>query len=297
MYRYNQLAEELDATEDFRVLQRLQIKNQYHDFQPDLTNIRKGLYIDVETTGLNHEQDEIIELAMIPFRFTRDGQLLDLGSAFDQLQEPKKAISAEITTLTGISNEMVQGKKIDHDLVHRIVSDVDIVIAHNAGFDRKFVEMTWPVFEKKSWGCSQKDISWSKEGVAGSKLEYIAVHYGFFYDAHRAETDCRAGLEILSRDLPKSGEKALKALLESARKPVFRICAEKAPFQSKDILKGRGYRWNDGANGQPKAWYIDCSEDDQEAELAYLKTEIYTNSDTFIPVKRITAFERYSNRI
>ncbi len=297
MYRYNQLAQELDATEDFRVLQRLQVKNQYQTIQADTANIRNGLYIDVETTGLNHDQDEVIELAMIPFRFTRYGQILDLGPVFDQLQEPSKPISAEITELTGITNEMVEGQKIDGEVVSKMVSQVDLVIAHNAGFDRKFVEINWPVFEKKSWGCSQKDIPWSREGIAGSKLEYIAVHYGFFYDAHRAETDCRAGLEILSRNLPRSGESALKALLENARKPVFRICAEQAPFQSKDILKARGYRWNDGANGQPKAWYIDCPEDAHEAELEFLKTDIYQSSTTFIPVKRITAFERFSNRI
>ncbi|MFD2207428.1 3'-5' exonuclease [Kiloniella antarctica] len=297
MYRYNQLAQELDATEDFRVLQRLQIKNVYQAIEDDTVSIRKGLYIDVETTGLNHDQDEVIELAMIPFRFTRHGQILDLEPAFDQLQEPSKPISTEITELTGITNEMVKGQKIAGEVVTQMVSQVDLVIAHNANFDRKFVEIKWPIFEKKSWGCSQKDIPWSREGIAGSKLEYIAVHYGFFYDAHRAETDCRAGLEILSRDLPRSDKSALRALLENARKPVYRICAEQAPFQSKDILKARGYRWNDGANGQPKAWYIDCSEDEHEAELEYLKADIYQNSTSFIPVKRITAFERFSNRI
>ncbi len=297
MNRYEKIAQELDNTKDYRALRRLQERDQYEEIQADKTNIRRGLYIDVETTGLNHDQDEVIELAMIPFRFTRDGRLLDLSPAFDQLQEPRNPISAEITALTGITNEMVRGKKIDAALVKKIASSADLVIAHNAGFDRKFVEMNWPIFKEKAWGCSQRDVPWSREGVAGAKLEYIAVHYGFFYDAHRAETDCRAGLEILSRDLPKTGERALKVLLENARKPIFRICAERAPFEHKDILKKRGYRWNDGANGQPKAWYIDCPEGEHQAELEYLKADIYKNPDTFIPVKRITAFERFSGRV
>ena len=297
MDKHEQIAQELDAADDYRVLRRLQVKDHYEVLQTDASSVRKGLYIDVETTGLSHDQDEVIELAMIPFRFTRDGRLLDLGPAFDQLQEPSKPISSEITALTGITNDMVIGKSIDAGEVDKIVSSVDLVIAHNAGFDRKFVEACWPIFEKKAWACSQKDIPWRREGVAGSKLEYIAVHYGFFYDAHRAETDCRAGLEILSRKLPKSGETALSALLDSARKPIYRIIAEQAPFECKDILKGRGYRWNDGANGQPKAWYIDCSEDEHEAELEFLKVGIFMNPSISIPVIRITAFERYSGRV
>ena len=298
MDRSEQLAQELDASEDYRILRRLQVRDQYELPDLDETNVRNGLYIDVETTGLSHEHDEVIELAMIPFRFTRDGRLLDLGPAYDELREPLgKPISPEITALTGITNDMVKGKSIDAAEVEKIVSATDIVIAHNAGFDRKFVEKSWPIFEKKAWGCSQKDVPWRREGVAGSRLEYIAVHFGFFYDAHRAETDCRAGLEILSRELPKSGERALKALLDNARQPIYRVCAEQAPFECKDLLKGRGYRWNDGANGQPKAWFKDFAGDEYEAELEYLKVDIYMNPDINIPVKRITAFERYSGRV
>lgn len=297
MDHYEKIAQELETSENYRILRRLELKNNYCTQIPDGCDIKTGLYLDVETTGLKYDKHEIIELAMVPFQFTVDGRLLTIGPAFNELQEPTvEPISTEISALTGITNEMVKGQSIDADEVEKILNTADIVIAHNAEFDRKFVEKNWPLFELKAWGCSQSDVLWAEEGVSGSKLEYIAVHYGFFYDAHRAEMDCRAGLEILSRQLPVSGKTVLNALLEAARKPTFRIWAENAPFDFKDILKDRKYRWNDGNDGRPKAWYLNVSEDTYENEMTFLKKEIYQCSKLELPVTRITAFNRFSDR-
>jgi len=41
--------------------------------------------------------------------------------------------------------------------------------------------------------------------------------HGLFFDGHRAEEDCRAGIEVLCRTLPHSGRTGLAVLLESAR--------------------------------------------------------------------------------
>jgi DNA polymerase III subunit epsilon len=63
------------------------------------------------------------------------------------LNEPANWIPAEITPLTGITNEMVAGKRIDAAVVSIFVTDANIIIAHNANFDRKFAERYWPEFE------------------------------------------------------------------------------------------------------------------------------------------------------
>jgi hypothetical protein len=42
------------------------------------------------------------------------------------------------------------------------------VIAHNSGFDRKFAERYWSVFERKAWACSATEIEWRKHGFAGA---------------------------------------------------------------------------------------------------------------------------------
>ena len=92
-----------------------------------------------------------------------------------------------------------------------------------------------------------------------------------FHDAHRAVDDFRALLEVSAAPLPKSQKPALAALLHQARCKTVRIWAEYAPFELKDELKTRRYRWSDG---RPKAWYVDVDEADERNEIAYLCKEI-----------------------
>ena len=130
----------------------------------------------------------------------------------------------------------------------------------------------------------------------GKKLGYLAAEAGFFYDRHKAAEDCAAVIELLARPLPTSGALALAKLLEAARQPTSRIWAVNSPFETKDTLKARGYRWNDGADGRPKAWYVDVPETTREAELAWLYREIYKRP-VDLRIERVTAFSRYSERI
>jgi hypothetical protein len=56
----------------------------------------------------------------------------------------------------------------------------------------------------------------ARSGFEGTKLRDIAPGCGFLFEGHRAVEDCCAGVEILSRRLPKSGPTGLAALLEAA---------------------------------------------------------------------------------
>lgn len=149
---------------------------------------------------------------------------------------------------------------------------------------------------QNSWACSMSEVHWPDEGFESSKLAYLALCSGFYYDRHRAVHDCHAAIELLSRPLPVTGGGALAALLASARGRTVRCWAENSPFESKDVLKQRGYRWNGDDNGQPRAWWIDVREADIESEKAFLCAEIYKRDMTFRTVT-ITALTRHSNRI
>ncbi len=102
-------------------------------------------------------------------------------------------------------------------------------------------------------------------------------------------------LEVLDFVLPTTGTPALAALLQTARKPTMRVWAEQSPFGLKDPLKKRGYRWSDGTDGRPKSWYIDVQESSIEAEIAYLRDDVYL-LDLEPRLQRLTGFERFSNR-
>lgn len=263
---------------------------------PTYVQTRTGLFIDTETTGLDTARDEIIELAMIPFTYGVDGEIYDVGDVFAALREPSKPIPPEITAITGITDAMVEGRSIDPDAVAAFAAPAALVVAHNAAFDRRFAERYCDVFTTKPWACSMSEIDWAAEGYEGTKLAYLAAGAGFFYERHRAANDCLAAVALLARRHARSGRTGLAQLLERARTPSWRIWAENSPFDLKDTLKARGYRWNGEGGGGPKAWYIDVPAEQKDAELAFLKREIYQGEIELL-VRRIDAYDRFSARI
>lgn len=287
------MASQLEASGDYRVLRRLAPRPILRAEPGEV--VLQGLVVDVETTGLDPVKDEIIELAMVPFAYSRAGRLLASGEPFQAFRQPSIPIPAEVTALTGIDDAMVAGASISPETVSAFAAPVSLVVAHNAAFDRRFLERFSEVFATKAWACSMSQVDWAGEGYEGVKLAYLAGGAGFFYERHRAVHDCHAAIELLARVQPVTQRTALAQLLDRARTPTWRIWAENSPFDLKDALKARGYRWNGEAVGGPRAWYIDVLDADREAELAFLKAEIY-QSEIDLLTRRITAYDRFSDR-
>jgi DNA polymerase-3 subunit epsilon len=287
------MAEALSGSPDYRVLRRLVPRALLASVGPDT---KTGILIDIETTGLDARRDEVIELGMVKFAYRADGHVVGVRDVFSSFAEPAVPIPPEVTALTGITDEMVAGQRIDEAVVSAFVDDAVIVIAHNAGFDRKFAERYWPVFERRAWGCSATEVAWRQHGFEGSRLGYLLNGAGFFHQAHRAVDDCHALLEILALELPTTGTPALAALLAQARKKTLRIWAEASPFDLKDALRQRGYRWNDGSDGRPRSWYVDVDEVALDAEIAFLRSEIYLR-DVEPQLQTLSAFTRFSIRV
>ncbi|WP_338132074.1 3'-5' exonuclease [Bradyrhizobium elkanii] len=286
------MAKVLESTGDYRVLRRMRpLSLPASSPQPT----KRGIFVDVETTGLDPKADSIIELAMLPFEYSIKGDILAVGESFNSLRDPGIPIPAKVTELTGITDAMVAGTAIDAEQVATFADGAALIISHNAGFDRPFCERQWPIFASKAWACSLIEIDWTAEGFEGKKLSQIAAGFGFFFDAHRAVDDCQAGVDILSRRLPRSDRTALAALLESARTPRWRLWAEGAPYALREKLKSRGYRWNPGEDGELRAWHLDVVESAVDEELQYLRSEIYGRDDIDLPRRQFTAFDRYKS--
>jgi DNA polymerase-3 subunit epsilon len=291
--RLTAMSDELVASGDFRVLRRLPRRTLMRPYDGSAT--RRGLFVDVETTGLDPIRDEIIELALVPFVYGLDGCVFGIEEPYEALREPTVPISASITSLTGITAQMVAGKCLDSAVISTMAAAADLVVAHNSAFDRRFLERLDTTFAMKPWACSMCEIDWRNEGHEGVKLAYLAMGAGFFYDRHRAANDCRAAIELLAAPLPSTGKPAMERLLHSARRATWRIWAENAPFARKDELKACGYRWNaEGIDG-PKSWYIDVDDEDRQTQLQFLRSEIYRR-DVEPKMRRLTAYERFSSR-
>ena len=293
-YSLEQMARSLVESGEYRVSSRLEPRAEYHP--PDSSPKLVATVVDVETTGTNPDSDKIIELGICLFEYDRQtGRIYKVLGSWEWLEDPGFSIAPEITTITGITDEMVAGRRIDDPAVGDLLGRVVLLIAHNADFDRRFLEKRLPAFAAKHWACSRADIDWKAEGIRSSALEFVAYSLGFFHDGHRAASDCRATLHALAQPLPGTGQLGLQALLEQARLPTWRLWARDAAIEKKDVLKSRGYTWSPGEFGRPKCWYRDVADGNKAAEVAWLRQNVM-GLDQAIWALRITARDRYSDR-
>ena len=287
------LAAILSESDQYRVTEKYQKPEFYNT--DDASNKLIGVFLDIEATGLSHSNDKLIELGMVKFEYTEDGRIFRLLDEFSSYQDPNKPIPEYITELTGINDDTVRGRQIDETEVADYLQNIDLIIAHNAQFDRTFFEMTFPAIPPKAWGCSMYDIDWRFEGISSHKLEYIAYKYNFFFEGHRAIIDCLAGIHILAQELPNSRQAVLKQLLTNALAVRFKLYATNSPYESKDLLKARGYRWSMNQNDKHRAWSIELTEDKVAEEINYLRSNVYGGSSINIPVEIFDAYSRFSN--
>lgn len=285
------MARHLSETGRYRILQKLVPRAITRVPRPEYP--LKGIILDTETTGLNARKDEIIEIGVIAFSFDATGSMGDVTGIYGGLQQPSVSIPPEITRLTGITDNVVAGQSIDLAALRALIRPADLLIAHNAGFDRPFCEAFSNLFSGKAWACSNSEIDWSSRGYEGTKLGYLLGQAGYFHDGHRAVDDCFALLEVLAREVDGSASTAFAELYEASQRSRVRIFAENSPFDMKDHLKARGYRWSDGSDGRPKSWWIEVGEEALDDELRYLRADIYRYPDADPPIKHLTAFDRF----
>ncbi len=290
------MAQRLEEDPDYRVLRRLV---PIIDFGPAPTSseappIARVLVLDTETTGLSHQADKIIELAMLLVQVdTASGLPLGPVEIFEGFEDPGMPIPAVAQEVTGISDDMVAGQRLDDAQVEAMVARADLIVAHNAGFDRPFVEARFPCFAVKAWACSFADIDWKAAGAGSAKLSALAQDQGWFYDAHRARVDCHALLQVLTMPVGTGSATGLSQLMAAASRPSFKLRATGSPFESKDALKGRGYRWDADA----KVWYCTLPDDGRlEAELEWLKAEVYGRRSAHVEIEALDSHVRYSAR-
>ena len=131
----------LESPNDIKVYHRL----EEPEVHPPTPGMRRVAFLDTETTGVNTAEDEMIELGYVIMEFDDHGHLGNVISIYNELNQPVLPITN--TNIHGISDDMVQGQVIDFDVVKADMEAVNLVVAHNSGFDRKIIERYCPVFE------------------------------------------------------------------------------------------------------------------------------------------------------
>lgn len=262
------LAGALEALPDYRVLRRLEPLSRSG---PPRDRAWSGVVLDVETTGLSCAENVVIELAMQRVGADAQGRIVETGRPQRWLEDPGFALPEEIVRLTGISDAAVWGRSINEAVATSMLLDADFVVAHNAGFDRGFVEARLPGAAGRPWICSMRDVDWRAAGFEGRALSHLVSQVGWFYSAHRADVDVAALVRLLDhRPVGRVGTVLLEAI-ETARRPTWIVEAVGAPFAAKDLLRARGYRWRADA----RHWWREVAEDRLSEERTWCAREVY----------------------
>jgi DNA polymerase-3 subunit epsilon len=288
----------LHATGNFKVLRKLNLESDTRFTKRPVPGAKVAICIDTETTGMDYQSDKIIEIGMVAFEYDPvSGNIIRISDRYSGFEDPGRRLPPEIIEITGITDDMVTGQSFDNDRVNELARQACLVIAHNAAFDRKFVEARYPIFSRLLWACTVYQLNWQAERISSRTLEYLLYKCGgYFINAHRALDDAEGLLGLLMSRFPVSDSLIFKELLERSSELTSKICAVGAPFDKKDILKERGYRWNDGTKGC-KGWWINVPNDLEDEEMGYLAKEIYPGGRVeSAEINRIDALARFSIR-
>jgi DNA polymerase III alpha subunit (gram-positive type) len=219
----------------------------------------KILGFDVETTGLDATKDRVTEVGLVLFDSTMKQPVRVSG----YLVKAPGGVSAEITKLTGITNDMLETYGVESraglSAVLAMAKTVDLIVAHNSPFDRGFLE-AWCVREgmeapKQPYADTRTDLPAEaySHGKSAS-LKYLACDLGFTYPAHRAVNDVLAMLKILSMfDIDE--------FFKRSQIPNVTVRGV-VSFDDKHLAKERGYHWKP----EKKLWCKDMKLDLVDAE-------------------------------
>jgi len=211
------------------------------------------LILDTETTGLDNEIDDCLEVGSILFNVKSRSVLAQqsfLLPVEKNNAEKINNIPAEITRLPQPLFEAII-------YFESLVKVSDVIVAHNAAFDMKWFGLKQLPHIEKQWICSMDDITWPSDRQLKTRpsVKDLALAYGVpVWNAHRALTDCIYLAEVFKRC------DGLENLLIRALEPKVLFRAQ-ISYEERHLAKDAGFRWNESIKG---AWSRRMSRRDME---------------------------------
>ncbi len=177
--------------------------------------------VDIETTGGYAAANGIIEIAV----FITDGA--KVVNEFHTLVNPYYTIPRFIQSLTGITNEMVEGEKdfkSISDELYELLHD-KVFVAHNVNFDYSFVKYH---LQKEGYELNCKKICTIRlgrqiiPGLRGYGLGKICKHLGIgIEERHRAKGDAAATVKLFHYLLKSDSNGHVQTMLKTGSKEQF----------------------------------------------------------------------------
>ena len=201
------------------------------------------LIVDTETTGLDSNVDRCIEVGAILFNVPNRSILAQqsfLIPSENNKAEKINRIPSEITQLNQPLQEAI-------NYLQALIDSSDLLVAHNAAFDRKWFGKTPLPNVSKPWLCSMEDMKWPSHRNLRPRpsVRDLALAYEVpVWNAHRALTDCIYLAEVFRRC------DHLEVLLAQGLEP-RRLMKAQVSYSERNLAREAGFRWNDPVEG---AW-------------------------------------------
>jgi DNA polymerase-3 subunit epsilon len=207
--------------------------------------------VDLETTGLSPRTSRICEIGAQRVRS------LALADAFETLVDPRVALPAAVTSLTGIRSEALRGAPRSELAVRRLLAFAGdaAIVAHNARFDLAFLDREVELLTGRRIAAPVVDTVWLARRLLGERtrkvgLASLAHFFGVPTEpCHRALPDARATAEILVVLIglaQERGARTLADLVELAAPRARRLHAKRSlvagapPRPGVYVFRGRG---------------------------------------------------------
>tara|TARA_Y100001968_G_scaffold315932_1_gene343118 strand:- start:3017 stop:3772 length:756 start_codon:yes stop_codon:yes gene_type:complete len=207
------------------------------------------LILDTETTGLDPTNGFCLEVGAIFFNIPSRSVLSQISFLIPVQSNDAEKINKIPAEITRLRQPWQEGLAYFNSLL----DSSEVLIAHNAAFDRQwFGNGILPEINKK-WICTMEDISWPSEKQLSSipSVRDLALAYGVpVWNAHRALTDCIYLAEVFKRC------ENLESLLSIALEP-RRLFRAQVSYDERHLAKKAGFRWNSPVQG---AWTRRLSE-------------------------------------
>jgi DNA polymerase III epsilon subunit family exonuclease len=204
--------------------------------------INNYVVIDVETTGLKPDQNEIIEIGMVKIEKGK------LSTEFQSFIKPQKAISYTITKLTGITNKDLKDAPFFIDIVDDILSFIGdaTIVGHNVMFDYSMLQSALKRIQHPPLNLPLVDtidvFSILKPTFPSYKLSDVSKNFlKIDTNFHRALEDAKVTGELLLasisgiKKLDKNIINQILILLKGTKTPLFEIFNNNSIDESQGI--------------------------------------------------------------
>ena len=162
--------------------------------------------LDTETTGLSSYYDEVIEIGILKVQ----GNII--VDQYSQLIQPLNEIDPFITSLTGITNEMVAGMPSIMDVKDQVLSFIgnDIILGHNTSFDIRFLNEGFQQQIENPYMDTMQFARKVYPELKHHRLSDLAEYLNLSNNQHRSISDCITTKELYDAIKSTMSEKGLR---------------------------------------------------------------------------------------